>query len=195
MAARPRGGWGRGQRPGACGSGLALQRVGGRGSRLGPVRSPADDQEAGPAGPQQPMDARPPSSYKGPERGRRGGWGGGARQGLRRRGGGRAGPQAVAAGPWRRRPLLRVPGCSSSCWPLRQRWSRGRRVSGGGAGGRLRGARAGPGLWLAPSFSNMARARGRRWRRRGPGWAFWPGSRHASRGRGTEAGRGACVRM
>lgn len=24
-------------------------------------------------------------------------------------------------------PLLRVPGCSSSCWPLRRRWSRGRR--------------------------------------------------------------------
>ncbi|KAK2499838.1 hypothetical protein MC885_015089 [Smutsia gigantea] len=38
------------------------------------------------------MEVRPPSSYKGPERGRRGGWGGGARQGLQRRGGGRAGP-------------------------------------------------------------------------------------------------------
>lgn len=40
----------------------------------------------------------------------------------------------MAAGLWRQWPLLRVPGCSSSCWRRRPRWSRRQRVSSGAAG-------------------------------------------------------------
>lgn len=131
----PRGSLGAWPEAGARGCGLAVQWACRRGSGLGPSRPLADGWEAGPAGARQPMDAQPPSSYKGPERGRRGGgrWGE-ARLAEARRRPGRTGPQAVVAGPWRRRPLLRVPGCSSSCWRRRQRWSRGRRVSGNAAG-------------------------------------------------------------
>lgn len=59
---------------------------------MGPALQFADGAEAGPAGALQPMDRQPPSSYKGPKRGRRRGRGGGARRGLLRQGGGRAGP-------------------------------------------------------------------------------------------------------
>lgn len=110
----------------------------------------------------QRAGARPPR--------RRGRWGEAKLVEARRRPG-RAGPQAVAAGPWRWRPVLRVPGCSSSCWRRRPRWSRRRRVSGGAAELAVAAGRAGRARPLARSFSfsNMARGRGRRWRRPGGG--------------------------
>lgn len=45
-----RGAWGRGQRPGTRGSGLAVPRTRGRGSGLGPAQRLADSREAGSAG-------------------------------------------------------------------------------------------------------------------------------------------------
>lgn len=61
----------------------------------------------------------------------------------------------------------------------------------GGTGGRPRGARTGPGLWLAPSLSQTWRGAG------GAGGGAWAGAglscsgrRHASRGWGAEAGLG-----
>lgn len=139
------------------------------------------------------MGVRPSSSYKGPERGRGGGGevGRGERRGLLRRSSrrGRAGPQTVAAGPWRRRPLLHVAGSFSSCWWPRRRCSQGRRVS----GGRVAAGRAGRARPLArsSSFSNMARGRGRRWRRPA-GRAFLTLQAPREPGRGGEAGRGRC---
>lgn len=59
----------------------------------------------------------------------------------------------------------------------------------GGAGGRPRGARAGPGLWLAPSLSQTWRGAGGAGGGARAGFS-WRGCRHASRGRGEEAGRG-----
>lgn len=139
------------------------------------------------------MGVRPSSSYKGPERGRGGGGevGRGERRGLLRRscGRGRAGPQTVAAGPWRRRPLFHIAGSFSSCCWRQRRCSRGRRVS----GGRVAAGRAGRARPLArfSSFSNMARGRGRRWRRR-PGRAFLTRQAPREPGRGGEAGRRRC---
>lgn len=66
----------------------------------------------------------------------------------------------------------------------------------GGAGGRLRGARAGPGLWLAPSLSQTWRGAGGAGGGAGPG-PVWPGLTAATRTTGGERGRGgagACVR-
>lgn len=66
----------------------------------------------------------------------------------------------------------------------------------GGAGGRLRGARAGPGLWLAPSLSQTWRGAGGAGGGAEPG-PGWPGLAAATRTPGGERGRGgagACVR-
>lgn len=107
---------------------------------------------------------------------------------------GRAGPQAVAAGPWRRQPLLRVAACFSSCWRRRRRrqCSRGRRVSGGGGDRRAGDRRAcgpGPASGSLLLFLKHGAGPGAQVAAAGLGFPD-PRGRHASRRRGTEAGRG-----
>lgn len=66
----------------------------------------------------------------------------------------------------------------------------------GGAGGRLWGARAGPGLWLAPSLSQTWRGAGGAGGGSGPG-PGWPGLAWRpprERRAGSAGGAGACVR-
>lgn len=186
---------GRGQRPSSAeawleaevqGRSLAAQGPRGRGSPLGPSRALAGGGGGGVGGSRAANGRAPLEQLQRagarPRRRR----GGGARRSCGR---GRAGPQTVAAGPWRRRPLLCVAACFSSCWWRRRRCSRGRRVSGGRvAVGRASRARP---LARFSSFSNMARGRGRRWRRRA-GRAFLTRQAPREPGRGGEAGRGRC---
>lgn len=130
----------------------------------------------------QRAEARPP-----PRQGR---WGE-ARLVEARRRPGRAGPQAVAAGLWRQRPLLRVPGCSSSCWRRRPRWSRRQRVSSGAAGlaGSFGARGPGPASGSLLLFLKHGAGRGRRWRHPGRAFLVWPPPREprAGSGGGAEA--------
>lgn len=122
----------------------------------------------------------------------RGRWGE-ARFAEARRRPGRAGPQAVAAGSWRRQPLLRVPGCSSSCWRRRQRWFRRQRVSSGAAG--LAGDRGvrGPGLASGSLLLFLKHGAGPGAQVVAPGPGF-PGGAAATRAAGGERrpGGGVC---
>lgn len=125
---------------------------------------------------------------------RRGRWGE-ARLAKARRRPGRAGPQAVAAGPWRRRPLLRVPGCSSSCWRRRRRrWSRERRVSSRAAGVVGDCGARGPGLASGSLllFLKHGAGPGAQVAAPGPGPGF-PGRPVATRAAGGEGRRGGGV--
>lgn len=152
--------------------------------------------EAGSAGAGQPMGVRPSSSYKGPERGRGGGgevgrgearlveeklWPG---PGRAVNGGGGTMEAAAAAAP-RRRLLLFVLVAAAAAATLLPGTEGERRAGGCGARGRARP------LARFCSFSNMARGRGRRWRRPA-GRAFLTRQAPCEPGRGGEAGRGRC---
>lgn len=209
----PRCGWSRGSQ--LCGGvvrGPAVRRRGQRqkpAAAYWPPRGPAGGAvdwvplgrsraagEAGSAGAGQPMGARPSSSYKGPERGRGGGGEVGrgearlAEEKLRpgpgrATNGGGGTMEAAAAAPRRRLLLILLVAAAATLLP----GTKGERQ----AGGRAAAGRAGRARPLAGfcSFSNMARGRGRRWRRPA-GRAFLTRQAPREPRRGGEAGRGRC---
>lgn len=102
-------------------------------------------------------------------------------------GGGGGTMEAAAAAP-RPRLLLLVLAAAATLAP----GATGERRR-GRAGGRLRGARAGPGLWLATSLSQTWRGAGGAGGGAGPG-PGWPGLAAATRITGGERGRGGAGR-